>query len=256
MGRVATLGYGVVVYAFFFATFLYLIGFVGDASFLPHTVNRGAVLTESTMMALVINLALLALFGVQHSVMARPAFKARWTRIIPHAIERSTYVLITSLILILMFWLWQPLVQTIWSVEATAGVFVLWALFFLGWGLVLLSTFAINHFDLFGLRQVWFHFRKETQPPIPFKTSGLYRLVRHPIYVGFILAFWSTPVMTLGHLVFALGMTVYAVVGVIHEERDLTAHFGDAYRDYRRRVPMLVPLPRLRASSKRDRPHP
>ncbi|MEX1147495.1 MAG: isoprenylcysteine carboxylmethyltransferase family protein, partial [Sphingomonadales bacterium] len=173
MARLASLFYGVVVYFFFFATFLYLIGFVGDAAFLPTTINRGEPLTDSSTVAVIINLVLIALFGIQHSVMARSGFKAAWTRIIPPPVERSTYVLMTSLILILLFFLWQPLPQTIWLVEAEAGAIVLWALFFLGWGLLLLATFTINHFDLFGLRQVWFHFRSTPEPPIPFKVSGL-----------------------------------------------------------------------------------
>lgn len=196
------------------------------------------------MGAIVINLALIALFGVQHTVMARSKFKKAWTRIVPWHLERSTYVLLTSLILILTFWLWQPITTSVWSVENTAGRYVLWALFAIGWAVVLVSTFLINHFDLFGLRQVWLHFRQRDEKPIPFKTTGLYQFVRHPIYFGFVLAFWATPDMTLGHLVFALGMSLYIVIVIVHEERDLHFHFGEKYREYSKQVPMLIPFPR------------
>lgn len=242
MTRLITLAYGVAVYILFFATFLYLIGFVGNAPFLPRTVDYGVRFTNSAVVSLLVNLTLIALFAVQHTVMARRGFKARWTRIIPPAAERSTYVLVTSLVLILIFWLWQPMPDMLWSVETGFVAYLLWGLFFLGWGLVLLSTFLINHFDLFGLRQVWLNFRQEPETPIPFKTSGLYRRVRHPIYLGFLLAFWAIPEMSVGHALFSLAMTVYILVGVAYEEKDLIHHFGETYHDYRRRVPMLIPF--------------
>lgn len=242
MTRVAALVYGVAVYFLFFATFLYLIGFVADAPFLPFTINRGGVLGGGTGAAIIIDLGLIALFGVQHSVMARKDFKKAWTRVIHGSLERSTYVLLTSLILILIYWLWQPIPASVWSVESAAGQYVLWGLCALGWATVLISTFVINHFDLFGLRQVWHHFRQKHETPIPFKATGLYRFVRHPIYFGFILAFWATPDMTLGHLLFALAMSLYILIGIVYEERDLHHHFGEKYRDYARRVPMLFPF--------------
>lgn len=242
MARFLSLIYGVAVYGLFFATFLYLIGFVGNAPFLPETLDHGSRITDSAAVAVVVNLALIALFGVQHSVMARRGFKTRWAAIVPPVVERSTYVLLTSVVLILMYWLWQPLPQPVWSVGDETAAYVLWALFFLGWGLVLISTFLINHFDLFGLRQVWLHFRGKPEMPIPFKASGLYRGVRHPIYLGFVLAFWATPEMSAGHLLFAVAMSVYLFIGITYEERDLVAHFGETYRRYRQQVPMLIPF--------------
>jgi len=254
MGRFLALVYGVGVYLVFFVTFLYLIGFLADAPFLPKTIDTGAPAVSTTLLAAGINLILIALFGLQHSVMARAGFKKRWMRIVPQPAERSTYVLAASLVLILLMGLWQPMPQTIWSVEGDAGVYTLWVLFALGWGLLFLSTFLINHFDLFGLRQVWLHFRGRPAAPISFKTPGPYRLVRHPLYLGFVIAFWATPEMSLGHLLFAAGMTLYILVGIACEERDMIAHFGETYRAYRARVPMLIPLPLPRRSVSRIEP--
>lgn len=227
-----------VAYAIFFATFLYLIGFVGDLPFLPVTIDRGP--PAPLAVALLLDAALIALFGVQHSVMARRGFKAWWTRIVPPALERSAYVLISSLILIALFVFWRPLPTILWrGLDLIAPA--LWALFALGWGLVLLSTFLINHFELFGLEQVWLHWRERAAGAPRFYQPLLYKVVRHPLYVGFFIAFWATPVMTLGHLLFALGMSAYMLVAIPIEERDLVDVFGDQYRDYRTRVGMLIP---------------
>lgn len=227
------------IYALFFATFLYLIGFVGDLPFLPNTVDRGGPVLPAAA-AIGVNLALIALFGIQHSVMARPAFKRAWTRIVPEPIERSIYVLAASLALILLFIFWSPIPVTIWRVEGL-GAAILLALFGSGWAIVLLSTFLISHFELFGLTQVWTHVRGRTPAEPVFRTPLFYRLVRHPLYSGFLIAFWATPHMTVGHLVLAIGMTAYILIAIGHEERDLVALFGARYEDYRRDVGMLTP---------------
>ena len=229
---------GVVAYAIFFTTFLYLIGFVGDLPYLPVTIDRGPA--APLAIALLIDAALMMLFGVQHSVMARRGFKAWWTRIVPQALERSAYVLISSLVLILLFGLWRPLPTLLWRVP-DAVVPVMWGVFALGWGLVLLSTFLINHFELFGLQQVWLHLRNRAAGAPRFYQPLLYKVVRHPLYVGFFIAFWATPAMTLGHLLFAIGMSTYMLVAIPIEERDLVEVFGDQYHDYRQRVGMLIP---------------
>jgi protein-S-isoprenylcysteine O-methyltransferase Ste14 len=242
MKRLSILIYGVVSYAVFFATFLYAIGFVGDL-WVPTSIDSAPEASFTT--ALLINLGLLGLFAIQHSVMARPAFKRWWTRIVPPAAERSTYVLLSSVALIVLFAYWEPMGGTIWNVESPAGRAVLYGLFAFGWGLVLVSTFLINHFDLFGLRQVWLEFQGKAYRPLPFKTPMLYRLVRHPLYVGWFFAFWATPTMTVAHLVFALATSAYILVAIQLEERDLIdAH--PEYEDYRRRVPMLVPYTKAR----------
>ncbi len=238
MGRFIGFLYGVVCYAVFLATFLYAIGFVGGVV-VPKTIDSGA---ESSMgAALLINLALLGLFAVQHSVMARPGFKAQWTRIVPKSVERSTYVLLTSLALILLYWQWRPLPEAVWMVENPSVRLLLQALFWLGWGIVLLATFMINHFDLFGLRQVYFLLRGQEIPSIQFKEPGLYRYLRHPIMLGFIIAFWATPNMSQGHLLFAVVTTVYIFIGIKLEERDLVNALGATYEQYRERVGMLIP---------------
>lgn len=238
MGRSIAFLYGVVAYGIFFVTFLYLVGFVGNLV-VPKSIDTGVA--TSTGLAFLINVALIALFGVQHSVMARPGFKAHWKRYVPEAIERSTYVLIASAILILLFWQWRPMGQVIWDVQASWAVYLMWAIFFGGFGIVLLSTFIIDHFDLFGLRQVVLNLRQKTYTHRGFKVTFFYRLVRHPLYAGFILAFWGTPRMTLGHLLFAVGMTTYILIAIRYEERDLVKFHGEDYVKYRSRVPMLVP---------------
>ena len=237
--RVSFFVYGAVSYLVFFATFLYAIGFIGNVA-VPRTLDGPA--TDSLGLALAINLGLLSLFAVQQSVMARPWFKQRWTRIVPKPIERSTYTLFSSLALILLFWQWRPLGGTVWSVDSTAATIALRSLFAFGWGLVLVSTFLIDHFDLFGLRQVWLYLIGKPYTARPFGTPVLYRYVRHPLYVGWFFAFWMTPTMTATHLLFAVVTTAYILVAIQFEEHDLTREFGKTYEDYRRNVPMLVPF--------------
>jgi methanethiol S-methyltransferase len=236
--RVVFFAYGCLAYVIFLGTFLYAIAFVGGLGG-PTALDdapRGPLGP-----ALAIDAALLALFAVQHSVMARRWFKAWWTQLVPPAIERSTYVLCASLALMLLFWQWRPLGGVIWSIEHPAGQALLRMLFAAGWTLVLVVTFLIDHFDLFGLRQVWRALIGESPAKVAFRTPGPYRVVRHPLYFGFVLAFWMTPTMTAAHLVFAIATTAYIVLAIQFEERDLVAEHGLAYEHYRRRVPMLVP---------------
>jgi methanethiol S-methyltransferase len=236
--RILALLFSGICYAIFFATFLYLIGFVGDFAQLPRTVDTPV--GASGAAAFAVNGALIALFGVQHSVMARQGFKAAWTRIVPKPIERSVYVLLSSAALWALFHFWQPLPATIWRVEGAAA-WVLWALFAAGWGIVLLSTFLINHFELFGLQQVWHNWRGQSAGAPQFRTPLFYRLVRHPLYSGFFLAFWATPHMTVGHLLLAVGMSAYMLIAIGYEERDLIGLFGKDYEDYRARTGKLFP---------------
>lgn len=237
VSRVLTLAYGVICYAIFFATFLYAIGFIGNLV-VPKTID-GAPMVPM-LQGLVINLVLLGIFAIQHSVMARPAFKRAWTKIVPEPAERSTYVLFSSAALIALFWFWQPLGGVIWNVTNPIGAAALYAGFAFGWGLVLVSTFLINHFDLFGLRQVWLYYRKRAYTEVNFVTPLPYRIVRHPLYVGWLFAFWCTPSMTGAHLVFSVMTSAYILIAIQLEEHDLKAVHAD-YADYKRRVPMLIP---------------
>jgi methanethiol S-methyltransferase len=243
MGGLVAFLYGVVAYLFFLASFLYAIGFVGNIV-VPLSIDSGE--PGPVAVALIINALLLGLFAVQHSVMARAGFKRWWTRIVPASVERSTYVLLASLVLLLLYWQWRPIPGVVWAVENPVAATALRAIFWLGWGIALLSSFLINHFELSGLSQVLARLRGRELPPPVFKAPTLYRGVRHPLYLGFLLAFWATPVMTVGHLLFAAVMTAYILIGIQLEERDLIRSFGEGYRRYRKEVPMLVPLPKRR----------
>lgn len=226
-----------VCYFAFFISFVYLVGFVAGCPALPTHVDKG--LAAPPAVAAAIDVVLIALFGLQHSVMARPGFKARW--FVPAPLERSVYCLATALVLAVLFAFWHPLSGAVWAVADPTGRAVLWALFAAGFGIVFVSTWLINHFELFGLAQAWWHFRGHEPQPHAFRTPLFYRLVRHPIYLGFLLAFWATPQMSMGHLLLAVGFTVYILIGIRYEERDLVAHFGDTYTQYRTRVGMVLP---------------
>jgi protein-S-isoprenylcysteine O-methyltransferase Ste14 len=230
--------YGVAVYVFFLGSFIYAIGFVGNIG-VPRGIDSAA--TAPAVESLLIDLALLLLFAVQHSVMARKGFKAWWTRIVSPVVERSTYVLAASLALGALAWYWKPIEGTVWSVQDPIAVNAIQVVFWLGWGILLLATFLINHFELFGLRQVFAKLMGSEIPAQEFRTPLLYKHVRHPIYLGFVLSLWAAPEMTLGHLLFAAGATGYILVGIWFEERDLIAHFGDRYQVYREQVGMLLP---------------
>lgn len=239
IGRITTLIYGILCYLAFFATFLYAIAFLGDFG-LARTIDSGV--QGSLAMALLIDAGLLTLFALQHSIMARPWFKRAWTKIVPAAAERSTYVLFSSLALVLLFWQWQPIGGVVWQVNNELGQMAIYMIYAAGWLLLLLATFLINHFDLFGLRQVYLHFMGQDYSGLAFRTPGLYKVVRHPIYLSWMCIFWATPRMTVAHLVFALATTAYMVTAIQWEEKDLTQIYGDAYRRYKQQVPALLPV--------------
>lgn len=243
MGRTLAFVYGAISYLVFFGTFLYAIGFVGNIV-VPKSIDSG---TEGPFVpSLIIDAVLLGLFAIQHSVMARQGFKRWWTRFIPKPIERSTYVLLSSLLLLLLFWQWRPILTVIWNVTNPIGSLALVALFWIGWLLVLASTFVINHFDLFGLRQVYLFQKGKQYTNLVFKKRFFYRFVRHPLLLGFMIAFWATPIMTLGHLVFAIATTAYMLIAIQLEERDMANIHGDEYRQYQREVSMLIPFPKAK----------
>jgi protein-S-isoprenylcysteine O-methyltransferase Ste14 len=239
VGKILAFLYGLASYLFFLVTLLYAIGFV-TGIVVPKTIDMGPVVPVTE--AVVVNLLLLTLFALQHSVMARPAFKKWWTRVVPESIERSTYVLAATLALALLLWQWRPMPAVLWQAADPTLAKVLIGISLFGWLIVLIATFAISHFELFGLHQVIANMTGSKMPAMVFKTPSLYKMVRHPIYLGFIIAFWATPVMTAGHLLFAAVTTAYIFVGIFLEERDLIGVFGDEYRRYRKQVSMLVPF--------------
>ena len=239
MSRIAIFAYGLVCYVMFLVVFLYMVGFIGNF-WVPKSIDAPPAVV-GILPALAINIGLLLAFGLQHSIMARPTFKNWWTRFVPKPAERSTYVLASNVCMIALLALWQPMPMIIWDVhnEFTRGT--VWFLFAGGWLLVLLATFLINHFDLFGLRQIWLHLRGREYTHLSFATPFIYNYIRHPLYVGWMTAFWATPTMTLGHLVFAAVNTVYMLIAIFLEERNLVQHFGRQYEEYRKRTPMFVP---------------
>ena len=241
MGRAIAYLYGLACYVLFLVTFLYAIGFVGNFV-VPKSIDSG--LPEAFGTSLLINAVLLGIFAIQHSVMARPGFKKVWTRVVPKTVERSTYVLLASLALVLLFSQWRPMPDIVWNVDNELGRMLLWALFALGWLLVLTSTFVINHFDLFGLRQVHMNMQGVPYTELKFRIAYFYKFVRHPLYLGFLIAFWATPTMSVGHLVFAIATTAYILIAIQLEERDLVHFHGADYVEYRKKVSMILPIPK------------
>lgn len=241
MLRLVGIVYGLIAYAVFLVSFLYAVGFVGNWA-VPKSIDSPEV--SGPMESLPVNMLLLTLFALQHSVMARPGFKAFWTKIVSKSIERSTYVLISSLLLLLLFWQWRPMTAIVWDVPQNPARMVVQGLHWAGWLIALMSTFMISHWDLFGLRQVFLNLQGRVYRPPEFRIFALYRLVRHPLMLGFIVAFWATPTMSLGHLVFAAATTSYILIALQFEERDLVDAIGSAYVEYKKRVPMLLPWPR------------
>ncbi|MFL5809538.1 MAG: methanethiol S-methyltransferase [Flavisolibacter sp.] len=239
MKKIFSLLFGVISYLAFFGTILYAIGFVGN-TVVPKSIDGKA--DTPIVLAVIVNAALLLLFALQHSIMARPGFKRWWTRIIPSHLERSSYVLLASLCLVLLMWQWQPIGGVVWSVDNETAKAILLIAYLTGWVMVFLSTFLINHFDLFGLRQVWLYFTGKPYTQLPFRLPAFYKLVRHPLYLGFVIAFWSTPVMTLAHFLFAILSTGYILTAIQFEEKDLVETFGEKYRNYRKAVPMIIPF--------------
>lgn len=239
MGRALIMALALVCYAAFFASFVYLVGWIGAFDFMPTSVDKG--LTAEPLMAAAINIGLIALFGIQHSVMARPGFKAAWTKTVPAASERSLYCLATAIVLVVMYHFWHPIEGSLWTVSNETARMVIWGLFWLGWAILFIATWLLNHFELFGLQQAWFNMTgRETADP-EMRTPLFYKLVRHPIYTGFFIAFWATPDMTYSHLLAAVGFTVYIMIGISYEERDLLDLFGDQYAEYRRKVGAFIP---------------
>lgn len=250
MARIAAVVYGYLCYLIFLLTFLYAVGFVGNFV-VPKSIDSGNPI--GWLPALIINAILLGIFAVQHSVMARQGFKRWWSRFVSQPVERSTYVLLSSAALIVLYVFWQPMPALVWSVENELVAALLWILFAFGWFMVLIGTMLFDHFELFGLRQVHAYYSGTQSPASQFKTPFLYRWVRHPMMLGFLLAFWATPAMSVGHLLFAVATTAYILLAVLAlEERDLVAAFGDEYRDYQRRVPGFLPIPK-RANASKDR---
>ena len=241
MGRIFSFIYGSIAYLLFLVAFLYAIGFVGNLV-VPKSID--GIGDAPLLTAIIINVVLLTIFALQHSIMARPGFKRWWTQFVPKSVERSTYVLLASLALIFLYWQWQPMNTIIWSVQNDIGVAALWVFFALGWLIVLLSTLMIGHFELFGLQQVYLKLKGEEPAAPEFKEPGFYKLVRHPIMSGFIIAFWAIPTMTAGHLLFAVVTTAYILVAITLEERDLISMLGNSYNDYKQRVPKLIPIGR------------
>lgn len=240
LGKIFVLMYGLIAYLVSLISICYAIGFIGNV-LVPKSIDSGR--HTDLLLSFFVDISLLTLFAIQHSVMARPRFKAAWTKIVPPNIERSTYVLLSGLLLCLLFWLWQPMPTEIWNVSDKVGRALMIGLFWLGWFIVLLSTFMISHLELFGLRQVLLNLQGKKCQESKFMIRGLYRVVRHPIMMGFIIAFWATPEMTLGHLLFAIVTTTYILIALQFEERDLIVLFGNAYKEYRKRVPLLFPWP-------------